>query len=268
MQKDTIIYVTDQRQKYLADMLGGEQTDCRNSGGIDYERVGNIVFPTPFSKLKLINSDIEKLKHNIIINNIAVWGGMMPECFPGIDRGCDFMRDETVIEQNAIVTAEATASIAIQKSIHGIYGSKVLVSGFGKCGKAMARVFSAMGAHVMVMARRKQARHEAAELGYETVDFNDHAKACFETLFLINTVPDRVIDESLIMILQKDAIIIDIASKPGGCDFEACKRYQINCTHALGLPGIYCPKTGAKILYDCMKRKGMTEGLWLFRIAP
>lgn len=178
------------------------------------------------------------------------------------------MRDETVIEQNAIVTAEATASIAIQKSIHGIYGSKVLVSGFGKCGKAMARVFSAMGAHVMVMARRKQARHEAAELGYEMVDFNDPAKACFETLFLINTVPDRVIDESLIMILQKDAIIIDIASKPGGCDFEACKRYQINCTHALGLPGIYCPKTGAKILYDCMKRKGMTEGLWLFRIAP
>ena len=83
-----------------------------------------------------------------------------------------------------------------------------------------------MGAHVMVMARRKQARCEAAELGYETVDFNDPAKACFETLFLINTVPDRVIDESLIMILQKDAIIIDIASKPGGCDFEACKRYR------------------------------------------
>ena len=38
------------------------------------------------------------------------------ECFPGVDRGCDFMRDETVIEQNAIVTAEATASIAIQKA--------------------------------------------------------------------------------------------------------------------------------------------------------
>ena len=57
---------------------------CRNSGGIDCERVGNIVFPTPFSKLKLINSDIEKLKHNIIINNIAVWGrhdaGVLPRC--------------------------------------------------------------------------------------------------------------------------------------------------------------------------------------------
>ena len=48
------------------------KTANRHSDGIDYERVGNIVFPTPFSKLKLINSDIEKLKHNIIINNIAV----------------------------------------------------------------------------------------------------------------------------------------------------------------------------------------------------
>ena len=267
MQKDTIIYVTDQRQKYLADMLGGEQQNCGNVNSIDYSRVGNIVFPTPFARAKFDNDEVEKLKENIINNDIAVWGGCLPDCFPGVDKGCDFMKDETVIEENAIVTAEATASIAIQKSLHGIHGSKVLVSGFGKCGKAEARIFSAMGARVMVMARKKQARDEAESLGYETVDFDDPAKACFETQFLINTVPARVIDENLIMLLQKDAIIIDIASKPGGCDFEAAKRYQINCTHALGLPGIYCPKTSAGILYDCMKRKGMTEGLWLFQIA-
>ena len=69
----------------------------------------------------------------------------MPECFPGIDRGCDFMRDETVIEQNAIVTAEATVSIAIQKSIHGIYGSKVLVSGVWKMRKGNCPRFFCYG---------------------------------------------------------------------------------------------------------------------------
>lgn len=267
MQKDTIIYVTDQRQKYLADMLGGEQQNCGNVNSIDYNRVGNIVFPIPFSRARFDNDEIKKLKQNIINNDIAVWGGCMPDCFPGTDKGCDFMKDETVIEQNAIVTAEATVSIAIQKSLYGINGSKVLVSGFGKCGKATARIFSAMGADVMVMARKKQARDEAVSLGYEAVGFDDPARACFETRFLVNTVPAKVIDENIIMLLQKDAIIIDIASKPGGCDFEAAKRYQINCTHALGLPGIYCPKTSAGILYECMKRKGMTEGLWLFRIA-
>ena len=267
MQKDTIIYVTDQRQKYLADMLGGEQENCNNGNVADYSRIGNIIFPTPFSRAKFENNEMEKLKQNIINNNIAVWGGMLPECFSGMDIGCDFMKDETVVEQNAIVTAEATASIAIQKSLHSINGSKVLVSGFGKCGKATARIFSAMGADVMVMARRKQARDEAESLGYEVVDFDDQARACYKTLFLINTVPAKVIDENIIRLLQKDAVIIDIASKPGGCDFEAAKRYQISCTHALGLPGIYCPKTSARILYDCMKRKGMTEGLWLFRIV-
>ena len=267
MQKDTIIYVTDQRQKYLADMLEMEQQNCGNINSIDYSRVGNIIFPTPFARAKFDDGEIEKLKINIINNNIAVWGGVLPECFPGVDRGCDFMKDETVIEQNAIVTAEAAASIAIQKSLHCVNGSKVLVSGFGRCGKAVARIFSAMGAKVMVMARREQARDEAESLGYETAGFDDPAKACYETLFLINTVPAKVIDENIIRLLQKDALIIDIASKPGGCDFEAAKRYQINCTHALGLPGIYCPKTSAGILYDCLKRKGMTEGLWLFRIA-
>ena len=53
MQKDTIIYVTDQRQKYLADMLNGEKESCHGDKIRDYARVGNIIFPTPFSKLRL-----------------------------------------------------------------------------------------------------------------------------------------------------------------------------------------------------------------------
>lgn len=191
----------------------------------------------------------------------------MPGGFPGIDRGCDFMTDDIVTEQNAAVTAEAVASIAIQKSLYCLQGSKVLISGFGRCARQIARVFSAMGARIMVMARKEAARLDAQREGYETVDFTDCAKASFETRFLINTVPAKVISENIIRLLQKDAIIIDIASKPGGCDFEAAGRYQISCTHALGLPAIYCPKTSAGILYDCLKRNGMSEGLWLFQIV-
>ena len=44
MQKDTIIYVTDQRQKYLADMLNGEKESCHGDKIRDYARVGNIIF--------------------------------------------------------------------------------------------------------------------------------------------------------------------------------------------------------------------------------
>ena len=51
----------------------------------------------------------------------------MPECFPGVDKGGDFMRDEQVIMENAVVTAEAVISIAVQKSLYSIERSKVLV---------------------------------------------------------------------------------------------------------------------------------------------
>ena len=62
MQKDTIIYVTDQRHKYLADMLNGEKESCHGDKIRDYARVGNIIFPTPFSKLRLSDDEMEKLK--------------------------------------------------------------------------------------------------------------------------------------------------------------------------------------------------------------
>ena len=72
MQKDTIIYVTDQRQKYLADMLNGEKESCHGDKIRDYARVGNIIFPTPFSRLRLSDDEMEKLKQNIIKHDIAV----------------------------------------------------------------------------------------------------------------------------------------------------------------------------------------------------
>ena len=74
---------------------------------------------------------------------------------PGVDKGGDFMRDEQVIMENAVVTAEAVISIAVQKSLYSIERSKVLVCGFGRCGRALAARFKALGADVMVMARRK-----------------------------------------------------------------------------------------------------------------
>ena len=267
MQKDTIIYVTDQRQKYLADMLNGEKESCHGDKIRDYARVGNIIFPTPFSKLRLSDDEMEKLKQNIIKHDIAVWGGVMPECFPGVDKGGDFMRDEQVIMENAVVTAEAVISIAVQKSLYSIERSKVLVCGFGRCGRALAARFKALGADVMVMARRKEVREAARQQGYEAVGFDEAAKACFNTRILINTVPAQVIDENIIRILLKDTLVIDIASKPGGCDFEAAKRYRINCVHALGLPGIYCPKTSAGIFLEYLKRKGMEDALWILEIA-
>lgn len=46
--------------------------------------------------------------------------------------------------------------------------------------------------------------------------------------------------------------MLDIASAPGGCDSAYCKEKHVPYKLALGLPGLYCPKTSAMILLEAM----------------
>lgn len=48
--------------------------------------------------------------------------------------------------------------------------------------------------------------------------------------------------------VSKDAVIIDIASIPGGTDFEYAELLGIKAQLAPGLPGMVAPKSAGKIL--------------------
>ena len=65
---------------------------------------------------------------------------------------------------------------------------------------------------------------------------------------VINTIPALVINKREINLLQPDAVVLDIASAPGGCNFPYLKERGIAHKLALGLPGIYSPKTSGEIL--------------------
>ena len=69
---------------------------------------------------------------------------------------------------------------------------------------------------------------------------------------VVNTIPAPVLGEKEICSLKKDAVILDIASAPGGCDSDCCRKYDVPYKLALGLPGIYSPKTSAQILLQAM----------------
>ena len=48
--------------------------------------------------------------------------------------------------------------------------------------------------------------------------------------------------------INKDCLIIDLASKPGGVDFDKAKELGIKTNWALGLPGKVAAKTAAKYM--------------------
>jgi dipicolinate synthase subunit A len=54
--------------------------------------------------------------------------------------------------------------------------------------------------------------------------------------------------------MPQHALIIDLASKPGGTDFRYAEKRGIKALLAPGLPGIVAPKTAGQIIAKTLSR--------------
>lgn len=162
----------------------------------------------------------------------------------------DYSRQEAFLIKNAQITAEAALMLAIEHMPGAMYESRCLVTGYGRIGKALTPLLKATGAEVTVAARRAEdfARIESA--GLRRVRYSRLSAEAHRFNLVVNTADALVLGEAFIKNMDPDAIIIDLASRPGGTDFEAAKRHGITALHALGLPGRYAPRTAARIIMD------------------
>lgn len=155
---------------------------------------------------------------------------------------------DTVAVLNSIPSAEGALQLAMEKLTITIHGSNSFVLGFGRLGKTLARMLQGIGARTTVVARRRSDLARAIEMGYRPLHCNQLHQSIFETDVIFNTVPAMILDEKLLSLLNKDTLIIDVASSPGGTDFTAAKRLGIQAILTPSLPGIVAPKTSGKIL--------------------
>lgn len=158
-------------------------------------------------------------------------------------------RDDIAI-YNSIPTAEGAIMMAIEHTDHTIHSSNVIVTGFGRVGHTVANKLHALGAKVTTGSNNLRELARAKEMGMEAVPLDqltEHANRCD---LLINTIPAPVINQAIIEKLPSHSVIIDLASKPGGTDFEYAKKRGIRAILAKSLPNIVAPKTAGKILAD------------------
>lgn len=159
----------------------------------------------------------------------------------------DYLDREELQVYNAVPTAEGAIELAMSEYLGTINGSKCLVTGFGRIGKVLAKMLKGLGAEVFVSARKKQDLAWIDLLGYVPVDNNDIAGSGeFDIIF--NTVPALILDAQVLAKIAQDAVVIDLASAPGGVDFDSARRMGILAVHALSLPGKVAPKTSGEII--------------------
>ncbi|MHB1125539.1 MAG: dipicolinate synthase subunit DpsA [Bacillota bacterium] len=149
---------------------------------------------------------------------------------------------------NAIPSAEGAIQIAMQETSITIHGSHSYILGFGRVGVTLARMLQGIGAKTTVIARRAAQLARAYEMGCRALSFEALDEVIHEAEIIFNTVPANVLEYNLLAKASKGVLIVDLASQPGGTDFQAAEKLGIKAILAPGLPGKVAPKTAGIIL--------------------
>ena len=232
-----------------------------------------VVLPLPYSfdrihlNTPLTQSDIH-LDHlfKCMERGQAVMGGRLDKVAEGYAEAAgvrlhDYYQREELSVLNAIPTAEGAVSIVMQEINRTLTGSRALVLGYGRIGKILAHRLSALSVGVEVAARSGTDFAWIKAYGYGGVKYDELAGRLETYHIIVNTVPSLVLDAQRLSRVRHDAVIVDLASKPGGVDINAAKELGLNVIWALSLPGKFAPVTSGATLKEGVMSIMREEGL-------
>lgn len=164
----------------------------------------------------------------------------------------DLLRREEFTVLNTIATAEGTIQIAMEETQRTVHGTNVLVMGFGRIGKVLAKMLDGIGANVYCEARKNEDIAWIKAYGYNPIHLNNLNENLSKFDIIINTIPFQILDAEKLDLLKKDVVIIDLASNPGGVDRKAAREKNLKVIWALSLPGKVAPLTSAEFIKETL----------------
>ena len=204
----------------------------------------------PFSNKEI---SIRELMHNLNAK-ILIAGSITPDVYDMANDEyieiIDIMKREELAVLNTISTAEGTIEIAISNTNKIIHGSNILILGFGRIGKVLARKLAGLSAKVTCAARKDEDLAWIKAYGHMATNINALSDNLSKYDIIVNTVPHMILTEERMKYVKDDCLLIDLASNPGGIDKKAAKNKNLKLIWALALPGKVAPVTTAEFIKD------------------
>ena len=197
----------------------------------DFENIQNKSIDTTNNKIY----DDKKIQSNAI------------KCF-------DILKDEATTILNTIPTAEGAIQIAMEETDYTLSEMKALVIGFGRVGKTLANMLRRMGLDVYCEARKETDLAWIKAYGYTPIPLEKMKNNLCKMDIIFNTVPHQILDKSTLILINRNTLIIDLASFPGGVDYEVAEKLGIKAILASALPGKVAPNTASMYLKDFIYR--------------
>ena len=162
----------------------------------------------------------------------------------------DYFAREELAVANAVPTGEGAVQLALEELPITLRDAGVLILGYGRLGRVLAGQFKGLGSRVTVAARRCEALAWARAEGCATGRTDQLGPWLCGFDLVVNTVPHLLLDRAALSQLKPDALVIDLASRPGGVDFTAAAELGVKVIWALSLPGKTAPVTAGLAIRD------------------
>lgn len=240
------------------------------------EKADYVILPLP-ATLNSIFVNTPFCRNNIPLTSLTsvlkddglVLGGKLDAATIKIFNKCgieaiDYFDREELNVLNAVPTAEGAIQIAMEEMASTIFGQRVLITGHGRISKVLIKILNGMGAEVTVTARKYSDLAWAEIYGCHGIHTSS-LKDCIRNFSLIiNTVPAVILNEDILKEASAESLLIDLASKPGGVDFDTARRLGLKVVWALSLPGKVAPVSSGEIIastiLNILKERRYTDG--------
>lgn len=237
MQKpmDFLVMRGDRRQNLLCDLLIADGHRAQLVGGP--ESWGRENLPAPGAFLVTASAD-ETVRRAALEQGfrLAEYGSL-----------------PSFREENGAITAEGALQVAMKHRLRTLKGSDALVIGWGCIGRPLSALLRAVGcATVAVAVRREESLRAAVQSGCDSwlsAELETRVEG-YDLVF--NTAPGPVLSRPVLEQLRPGVLVVDLASRLGGVDWESARELGVKAVHALALPGQLVPVSGAAAIRNAV----------------
>ena len=173
----------------------------------------------------------------------------------------DYNKREDFKYKNAMLTSEGAIALYKENSNKGIFESSILITGYGRIGKALLKALKSFGANVTVCVRSDINKAEAIGEGANVIDFSHLNCKGYDAVF--NTVPAVCFTKKEIDTFDKGTKYIELASFPGGIDKHYVKAKNIDCINASKLPSRYSEESAGYYIGEVIDKAIKEGNIWI-----
>jgi dipicolinate synthase subunit A len=246
--------------KNVFNIKGDPKVKLQNNITLNENRVDYLILPIPAAKdefhvnTSYFSGDIPISSLPALLNEGGtVFAGRLSEHHRRLfeDGGIsvvDYSTREDFAVMNAVATSEGAIQIAMEETKTTISSQKILILGMGRISKVLLMHLRGFTDDITAAARKPHDIVWAGIFGKTGISLAECYKRLDEFDLIFNTIPSEILTANRLSQVKKTAAIIDLASKPGGVDFQAAERLGIKAVHALSLPGKVAPITAGKVI--------------------